>query len=357
MTVEPENVTSPEPVAWRFRMTPRLMSQLLLTARLAGELSCAPLTFYRRQELTAKVRRDRILWVSTAAATNVTMREVDDVLRGGPLDARRERVAEAIRRAAIAEEALQTYTRSHHGKPLSAELAMAYQTVERACPTRDLRRWFSFAERERARLLDLHLENTTVPAEVRRLFDWADAEPMVSQSRVLRAAVGFWGMANAFNRWPSVSTLLMHEFRVGEVDPHGLLSLSCATDAQRDLQASAFEWPDDTGDFTEMFERFVSALFFVMHERVAQLGRITDNTAYLPWQVVAPPDALEARMFEVVERLGTARSAAIVESLGANAPPMRTVQRRLQKMVRERTIVKHGARKTATYSVPGRDVG
>jgi len=62
-------------------------------------------------------------------------------------------------------------------------------------------------------------------------------------------------------------------------------------------------------------------------------------------------------MFEVVDRLGAAGSTAIAAGLGNNAPPMRTVQRRLQKMVRERTIVKHGARKTATYSVPGRDVG
>jgi len=338
-------------------MTPRLMSGLLATSRLAGELSCAPISFYRRQELAAKVRRDRILWISTGVATNVTMREVDEVLRGQRLDDRRERVAEAIRRAAIAEEALQTYTRSPHGKPLSAELAMAYQTAERACPARDLRRWFSFTARERARLLDLHLEQTTVPAEVRRLFDWVDAEPMVSRSTVLRAAVCFWGMSNLFGRWSSVSTLLMHELCVGDVDSHGLLSLCCATDAQRDLQASAFAGHDDSGDFTEMFERFVSALGRVMQERVAQLGRITDNAAYLPWQVVAPPDEVEARMFGVVERLGTAGSTAIAAGLGDNAPPMRTVQRRLQKMVRERTLVKHGARKTATYSVPGRDVG
>jgi len=35
---------------------------------------------------------------------------------------------------------------------------------------------------------------------------------------------------------------------------------------------------------------------------------------------------------------------------------MRTVQRRLQKMVRERTIVKDGARKMATPSVAGRTI-
>lgn len=61
-------------------------------------------------------------------------------------------------------------------------------------------------------------------------------------------------------------------------------------------------------------------------------------------------------MFYVVQRLGTAGSTAIVAALGSDVPPMRTVQRRRQKMVRERAIVKNGARKMATYSVPGRDV-
>jgi hypothetical protein len=61
-------------------------------------------------------------------------------------------------------------------------------------------------------------------------------------------------------------------------------------------------------------------------------------------------------MFEVVQRLGTAGSTAIVAALGTNVPPRRTAQRRLQKMVRQRTIIRNGARKMATYSVPGRDV-
>jgi hypothetical protein len=352
----PEPVS--EPVTWGFTMTPWLLSGLLSTSRLAGELSCAPLSFYRRQEFSAKVRRERILWVSTGAAANVKMHEVDVVLRGQRLDERRERVADAIRRAAIAEEALRVYTSHPHGKSLTAELAMAYQSAEKVCPGRDLRRWFSFTARERERLLDLHLERVTVPPEVRRLFDWVAAEPMVRESTVLRAAMYFWGMAKHFGQWNSVSTVLMHEFCVGRVDPYGLLSLSCATEAQRNLQGSAFDGQamDSTGDFTTMFEKFVSALDLVLRERVEQLGRITDNAAYLPWQVVAPPDELEARMFDVVQRLGTAGSTAIVAALGSDVPPMRTVQRRLQKMVRERTIVKNGARKMATYSVPGRDV-
>lgn len=221
------------------------------------------------------------------------------VLRGQRLDERRDRVADAIRRADIAEEALHVYT------------------------TRP---------------------RVTVPPEMRRLFDWVAAEPLVRESTVLRAAMYFWGMGKHFGQWNSVSTVLMHEFCVGRVDPYGLLSLSCATEAQRNMQGSAFDGQamDSTGDFTTIFETFVSALDLVLRERVEQLGRITDNAAYLPWQVVAPPDELEARMFDVVQRLGTAGSTGIVAALGSDVPPMRTV--------------KNGARKMATYSVPGRDV-
>jgi hypothetical protein len=48
---------------------------------------------------------------------------------------------------------------------------------------------------------------------------------------------------------------------------------------------------------------------------------------------VPPPAALDARAYDGVERLGQAGSAAIVEGLGQGAPPLRTVQRWLQKHV------------------------
>lgn len=170
---------------------------------------------------------------------------------------------------------------------------------------------------------------------------------------MLRAATYFWALSELFPGWHAVSAVVVHERRVGDIDHYGLLSLTTATDAQADLQRAPMRGGAiaSTGDFTKYFENFTAALARVMRERVAFLGRITDNADYLPWQVTAPPDALEARVFEVIERLGAAGSAPIIAGLGTGVPPMRTLQRRLQKMVRERTIVKHGARKTATCSI------
>jgi hypothetical protein len=93
----------------------------------------------------------------------------------------------------------------------------------------------------------------------------------------------------------------------------------------------------------------------VLWERLEALGRVRDNEEHLPWKVVAPPDALDAHLYEVVERLGQAGSAAIVAGLGKNAPPLRTVQRRLQKLVSDGVLAKRGARKNAVYTLAGRD--
>jgi hypothetical protein len=109
-----------------------------------------------------------------------------------------------------------------------------------------------------------------------------------------------------------------------------------------------------TGDLTKYFEHFSLALEEVLRERLAELGRVWDNEAHLPWKVIEPPDALDARLFETVERLGQAGSAAIVQALGSEVPPLRTIQRRLQKLVGDGILAKRGARKNAVYTLAGR---
>jgi hypothetical protein len=192
---------------------------------------------------------------------------------------------------------------------------------------------------------------------VKALFDWADADPLVSRSTALRAATIFWGLTLLFPQWRAVSVALHHELRVGRVDESGLLMLTEASEAQRELLTTpaTFRTTADEGDLTAYFERFAFALWRVLDERLRELGRVQDDEAHLPWKVVAPPDALDARVYEVVERLGQAGSAAIVEGLGQSAPPLRTVQRRLQKLVSDGVLSKRGARKNAIYTLAGRD--
>ena len=157
--------------------------------------------------------------------------------------------------------------------------------------------------------------------------------------------------------WRSVSVVRHHELRVGRVDANGLLMLTEATVAQHELLDTARIdlLETDEGDLTKYFELFTSALLRVLWERLEALGCVRDNEEHLPWKVVAHPDPLDADLYEVVERLGQAGSAAIVAGLGKNAPPLRTVQRRLQKLVSDGVLAKRGARKNAVYTLAGRD--
>jgi len=91
--------------------------------------------------------------------------EVEAVLGGARLVEKREPVAEAIRRAAIVEDALAHYSTARVGgdNRLTPELAMAYSM------------------RERGKLLDLHKDASKVPPAVKVLFDWTNQDPLVSR--------------------------------------------------------------------------------------------------------------------------------------------------------------------------------
>jgi hypothetical protein len=316
----------------------------------SGEMRAAPISYYRRKELEASARRERILWV--VGDRTVKPAEVDAVLRGARLPDRREPAAHAIRRASVVESALEHFVMGHSRSRLTPEQAMAYVNALRAMPT-NFDHWFAYSQRERAKLFDMHQRTTAAPPAVKALFEWADADPHVSSSAVLCAATLYWGLSRLFPEWRSVSVVIHHELRVGLVDWHGLLVLTDASEAQRDLlRAPASVEPAGDGvDLTTYFERFTFALGRALRERLAEIGRIQDLEAHLPWEVIAPPDALDARLYETVERLGQAGSAAIVAALGNEAPPLRTVQRRLQKLVSNGVLRKRGARKNAIYAL------
>jgi hypothetical protein len=108
----------------------------------------------------------------------------------------------------------------------------------------------------------------------------------------------------------------------------------------------------DKGELTSYFEHFAQVLGQLLSERLESLGRVQELESHLPWKLVQPPDALDARIFEVVGRLGQAGSVAIAEALGAEAPPLRTLQRRLQRLVSDGVLTRRGARKNALYLLP-----
>jgi hypothetical protein len=344
---------------WRYTITPNLVDSLVRIADAAGQMTAAPLSYYRRKELEARAKLRRIIWVVGGSFQSVKLAEAEAVLGGARLVEKREPIAEAIRRAAIVEDALAHYAtaRGSADNRLTPELAMAYERASQ--PMSPLRpgRWMAYSTRERGKLLELHKDAGAVPGPVRAMFDWTNQDPLVSKSAVLRAATLYWGLKRLYPAWRSVSVVLHHELRAGRVDANGLLMLTEATVAQHELLDTARInlLETDQGDLTKYFELFTSALLRVLWERLEALGRVRDNEEHLPWKVVAPPDAIDANLYEVVERLGQAGSAAIVAGLGKNAPPLRTVQRRLQKLVSDGVLAKRGARKNAVYTLAGRD--
>lgn len=347
------------PQPWRYTITPNLVDSLVRIADAAGQMTAAPLSFYRRKELEARAKAMRILWVVGWSWRSVKAEEVEAVLGGARLVDKREPIAEAIRRAAIVEDALAHYStaRGRSDNRLTPELAMAYERASQGTSSLREARWLAYSMRERGKLLDLNKDASKVPPSVKAMFDWMNQDPLVSRSAVLRAATLYWGLKLLYPAWRSVSVVLHHELRAGRVDANGLLMLTEATVAQHELLDTARInlLETDEGDLTKYFELFTSALLRVLWERLEALGRVRDNEEHLPWKVVAPPDALDAHLYEVVERLGQAGSAAIVAGLGKNAPPLRTVQRRLQKLVSDGVLAKRGAKKNAVYTLAGRD--
>jgi hypothetical protein len=301
------------PQPWRYTITPNLVDSLVRIADAAGQMTAAPLSYYRRKELEARAKRMRILWVVGWSWRSVKAEEVEAVLGGARLVDKREPIGEAIRRAAIVEDALAHYStaRGSSDNRLTPELAMAYERASQGTPSLREARWLAYSMRERGKLLDLNKDASKVPPSVKAMFDWTNQDPLVSRSSVLRAATSYWGLKLLYPGWRSVSVVLHHELRAGHVDANGLLMLTEATVAQHELLDTARInlLETDEGDLTKYFELFTSALLRVLWERLEALGRVRDNQEHLPWKVVAPPDALDALLYEVVERLGQAGSA------------------------------------------------
>lgn len=343
------------PQPWRFTMTPFLASSLVRVADAAGQMRAIPLSYFRRKELESRAKRKRMLWALSRRERSVTAEDIEAMLSGAVLPGRRRAgsLEGNIASAAIAEDALDQYTSGLSDRRLTAEMAMAYESVS-SLRGLDSRHWLRLSPRQRDKLLELHLKGARAPAPVKELFAWADADPFVSQLRVLRAATFFWGLTLLYPAWHGVEVVLHHEFRVADVDPYGLLMLTEESAAQHQLLSTPAPVMGDAddGDLTQYFERFTHALWLVLDERLRQLGRAQADEANLPWELLAPPDALDARIFEVVEQLGHATSTVIRQRMGAKAPPLRTIQRRLQKLVRDGALGKRGARKNASYAVP-----
>lgn len=330
---------------WRFSLTPALLDRLVEIGVAQGEVNAAPLTFHRRRDRLARARRERIFLEVKQYFSSVTMAEVESVLEGAHIRTPRTNILNAIRHAVVAEDAFANY--AHSGARLTPELAVAYASIHRAIPEGEATRWLPLLAGERAQMLALHRRSVVVPQPVRDVFAWVDADAHLAKSAVLRTAALFWLLRTGLH-WPATE-VLHHELRASGIDRHGYL-----VGSRTGLGAlvSTSHTSGSEGDFTEYFELFTQRLAEVMRETANELGRLRKDETHLPWEVVTPPDQLDVAIIRVLERARDVGSAVIAERLGRDAPPLRTLQRRLGRLVHDGLLLKQGARKNATYSLP-----
>ena len=283
---------------------PPLKQNLVRVSDAAGQMRASPLSYYRQKELAAQAKRMRVLWYASGTR-GVTAEEVDAVLRGARLPEKRQEAREMIARAALVEDAHAHLTSTTaKGRRLTPEVAMLYRFCTLGRPPgipapKGLQlgepSWTLFSPRERAKLLDMQRAACEVRPEVKAIFDWADHDPLVSSSTLLRAATIFWGLTLVDPSWHAVSVVLHYEFRVGDIDASRLLMLTEATVAHYELLTTPSDRmvTADEGDLTSYFEEFSWSLSLVLGGRLGQPGRVQSNEAFLPWKVAAPSGELD----------------------------------------------------------------
>jgi hypothetical protein len=218
--------------------------------------------------------------------------------------------------------------------------------------------WSHFVGRSREQLLATYRGSVAVAAPVARLYEWIGDNELVAEEPILRAATLYWGLSILYphdHERPAIDAVVDHELRAGHVGRHGLLVLPDYEFGESALRLSGITTSaaDYRGDLTDYFEHFTFDLARTLVEHHRRLEGFQDDEDRLPWLMVRPPDELDRQIFDVIERLGSARSHDILSKL-SDTPPLRTLQRRLQRLCRDGLVVKHGARKYAHYRLAER---
>ena len=155
-----------------------------------------------------------------------------------------------------------------------------------------------------------------------------------------------------------IDAVVAHELRAGGLDPHGLFIIKEyehgreALALRRGLNVATKALV--SGDVTGVLEHFAHYTGLALADCAARLRRHQDTEDRLPWMMLRPPDEMDRLIFEAVEKHGSATSPTVLAALPEPRPPLRTLQRRLQKLVHGGLLVKHGARKDAFYRVAER---
>jgi hypothetical protein len=343
----------------RYTLTPAIARHLAFAHRYAGELSASRFSYYGLQRLEARAERARIATFCAAVDHPVQLDEVAHVVAGDILPPRRRVAQDIIRRAAILVDAVAQYGERREAS--TPQVCAAYFDLAARGDETRTSSWAKFAGRERARLLDAHLNSVRTDPRMEKLYAWLANDGLLSDEPLLRTAVLYW----ALDELPftgiarmAIDAVVAHELRAGRIDWQGLFIIKEYEHGREALALrrgiNVATKAQVSGDVTGVLEHFAHYVGLALAECAARLRRHQDTEDRLPWMMVRPPDDMDRLIFEAVEKHGSATSPMVLAALAEPRPPLRTLQRRLQKLVQEGLLVKHGGRKDAFYRVAER---
>jgi hypothetical protein len=194
-----------------------------------------------------------------------------------------------------------------------------------------------------------------------KVYSWLAEDDLLSREPLLRAAVLYWALSEmqilGLARM-GIDAVVAHELRAGDLDPHGLFVVTLYGHGREALAlrqgGNVATKAVFSGDLTGVLEHFLHHVSLALADCAAHLQRHQDNDDRLPWMMLRPPDEMDRLIFEAVEKHGSATSPTVLAVLPEPRPPLRTLQRRLHKLVHGGLLVKHGGRKDAFYRVAER---
>lgn len=343
----------------QYRLTPTIVRSVASAYRYAGAISAMRFSYYGLKRIEAEATRARIADLCARVGHRVQRDEVAHVVAGDILPPRRRTKQDIIRRATILVDAVNRYGERHEAS--TPQTCAAYLDLAARGDKAGTTAWSKFAGREHGRLLELHRSSVKTDPRMEKLYSWLAEDDLLSREPLLRAAVLYWALSEmqilGLARM-GIDAVVAHELRAGDLDPHGLFVVTLYGHGREALAlrqgGNVATKAVVSGDLTGVLEHFLHHVSLALADCAAHLQRHQDNDDRLPWMMLRPPDEMDRLIFEAVEKHGSATSPTVLAVLPEPRPPLRTLQRRLHKLVHGGLLVKHGGRKDAFYRVAER---
>ncbi len=336
-----------------YELRPSFVSSLTWAHHSAGRVAGMRFSHYGLKRLQADAGKRRITSMVSRSGVRgapfVTPDDVMHVVAGGLLPPRKRPTMDLIRRAAVLCEGARHF--GSRGDATTPETVVTYSDFNDG--TNAL--WTKFVGQRKEKLLEIHRDSVEVPEDLRALYDWMNADELVVDEPILRAALLNWGLSLLYTMPADrmvIDAVIDQELRAGFIDSRGLLVLADSQAGELLMRRDRYfdTRPVVDGGLNSLFEEHALCVARALDELRERLLSYQDKEERLPWLMVRPPDELDRQIYDIIEQLGAARCKQIHEEL-SDPPPLRTLQRRLQRLAQDGLVSKLGGRKDAYYRI------